>query len=427
MGFKIKENVLVKYIEEKDITEAIIPEGITVIGTGAFEHCKNLKKIIIPESVIIIGKYAFNGCVSLESVVIPNRVNVINGKTFKDCKSIKKVAVYEESMDCYDNVEGILLPKSVQIIYEGAFYGCVSLESVTISEKVFEIGVAAFSECTNLEYLVIPKSVFSIGGAAFDNTKWLEEKQKENSLVIVNNILIDGKTCEGDIVIPEGVTEIVYKAFHYCEKIKSIVIPKSVSRIGAVAFLMCKNLESVTLSEGIVTIDSTAFRCCEKLNKIEIPESIKYIDDYTFDENINLIIKSKNTGFNIKLSALWGQNKEEKALMEFFNDRTEKNFVAIKKTEYKIPLALLMMFNEPSKETVFKTYVKRNIKKIMKMLIDNGDIGNLVKLLPFSFVTAKNIDEFVLYANEKKQIEMQMKLMNYKNEYIGYKETVLRI
>ena len=47
-----------------------------------------------------------------------------------------------------------------------------------------------------------------IGTLAFDGTPWLEAKQAENPLVIVNHILINGKACTGAVIIPDGVTSI---------------------------------------------------------------------------------------------------------------------------------------------------------------------------------------------------------------------------
>ncbi len=67
----------------------------------------------------------------------------------------------------------------------------------------------------------------------------------------------------------------------------------------------------------------------------------------------------------------------------------------------------------------YSSLTEPNIKKVVKYLIDNGDIPNLKSLLPLGFLTKKNVVELISYANEKKQYEMQVMIDNYRVENIG--------
>ncbi len=62
-----------------------------------------------------------------------------------------------------------------------------------IPTTVKHIGELAFFGCTSLSDIEIPSSVTEIDGNAFENTPWLTNKRNSNSLVVVNNILIDGR------------------------------------------------------------------------------------------------------------------------------------------------------------------------------------------------------------------------------------------
>ena len=91
------------------ITKVVIEEGINDIGQMAFYELPNLTEVVLPESAVEIRNYAFKNCTSLTTI----------------------------------NLE------VVDIICEGAFYGCSALEDVTFAEGVI-IGDFAFSR-TNIE------------------------------------------------------------------------------------------------------------------------------------------------------------------------------------------------------------------------------------------------------------------------------------
>lgn len=124
---------------------------------------------------------------------------------------------------------------------------CTGLTQIEIPESVTSIDSYAFERCTNLADITIPKSVTEIGTSVFSKTLWLENRQAENPMVTVNGILIDGKTCSGEVIIPDNVIAVNNGAFHNCDKITSVEIPESVAEIGYEAFYSCDNLESITI------------------------------------------------------------------------------------------------------------------------------------------------------------------------------------
>lgn len=91
MGFRIENTVLIRYTEEPDITEVIIPDGITSIGAQAFWWCRNITDITIPESVKTISLKAFKSCFSLKSIRISNGLQYIHPSAFWDCNEIGEI------------------------------------------------------------------------------------------------------------------------------------------------------------------------------------------------------------------------------------------------------------------------------------------------------------------------------------------------
>lgn len=228
--------------------------------------------------------------------------------------------------NCDKHVENVVIPSEVNGLpvkeIQTAFVGCQNLKSVTIPEGVTTIG-SAFGECENLETIVIPESATSISGWAFENTAWLKQKQKENPLVIVNDILIEGKTCIGEVVIPDGITKIADNAFNgigmgidvdiesvvipssvksigsgafCCENLKDIVIPKSVEFIGAYAFDGTKWIKDKIAENPVVVVNDMLIDGGSCKGNVEIPDNVKYIGAGAFmgNEDIEQVTVSEN-------------------------------------------------------------------------------------------------------------------------------------
>jgi hypothetical protein len=157
-----------------------------------------------------------------------------------------------------------------------------------MSDSVVSIGRNAFFSCDNLIEVSSLDGVTSIGGGAFACTPWLTEKTKENPFVMINGILIDGRTCVGDIVIPDTVTNIAGNAFSTNKEITSVTIPASVTSIDVAAFYNCRNLLTVKMTDSVTEIGMEAFKDCIKLKNIRLSKSLKVIECWTFANCIGL-------------------------------------------------------------------------------------------------------------------------------------------
>ena len=83
------------YIDGKEITNLVIPNGVTTINSYAFYGCSGLTSITIPNSVTSIRDNAFGGCNGLTSLTIPNSVTDIGAYAFYDCR-LTEVEVLRE-------------------------------------------------------------------------------------------------------------------------------------------------------------------------------------------------------------------------------------------------------------------------------------------------------------------------------------------
>lgn len=121
----------------------------------------------------------------------------------------------------------------------------------------------------------------------------------------------------GDLVIPDGITNIEAGAFEYV-KANTITIPDTVINIGNYAFRTAKDVTSVKIGKGCKTIEDDAFTYCRELveikfegetetigarcfrgsniSKINIPDSVTNIGEAAFGQcnNLTSIVMPRN-------------------------------------------------------------------------------------------------------------------------------------
>ena len=100
------------------ISQAVIQDGVTAIGSGSFMYCGNLRKVVIPNGVTIIGQEVFSKCCVLENIVIPDGVTTIGNYAFSDCASLSYAVI----------------PSSVTTISSYTFEGCISAKYYDFSQ-----------------------------------------------------------------------------------------------------------------------------------------------------------------------------------------------------------------------------------------------------------------------------------------------------
>ena len=192
-----------------NIKSVIIEEGITNIGSRAFENYSWLKEISIPSSVKTIGDSAFLNCINLNRIIIPNSVTAIGKACFSKCTRLDYIS----------------LSGDLQFIGEKLFDGCVSITDISIPSSVKTIGDSAFFNCMNLKKIVIPNSVTGIGKACFAGCSKLNSIILSGTLQSIGERAFDGCVSMTDIVIPDSVHYIGGYAFGGCHALTIMIVP----------------------------------------------------------------------------------------------------------------------------------------------------------------------------------------------------------
>ena len=232
--------------ENTEITDLVIPEGVTSIGNFAFCGCSGLTSVIIPSSVTSIGICLFYGCTCLASIAVSE------GNITYDSRNHCNAIVETTSNSLISGCKNTVIPDNVTSIGDYAFGGCSDLISVSIPNSVTSIGDYAFEWCSGLTKVIVSDIAawcdIAFGGGS------------SNPLRYAHHLYSDESTEITDLVISEGVTSISDEAFVSCSGLTSVNIPNSVVIIEDDAFWGCSNLTSVTVNfTSPLTINQNCF------------------------------------------------------------------------------------------------------------------------------------------------------------------------
>ncbi len=154
------------------ITSVIISDGVTTIGSHAFNGCSHLTSLTVPPSLTSIGQNAFSGCWAMESVYISDLeawCNIDFGTYDSSPFCRNGYLIYVGGGDLYVNgtkVTTLTIPDDVTEIKNHAFYGCACITDIQFNQ-VTSIGNEAFNGCHGLISVTIPEGVTAIGQYGF--------------------------------------------------------------------------------------------------------------------------------------------------------------------------------------------------------------------------------------------------------------------
>lgn len=285
----------VKFIE--------ISSDITYIGMNTFRDCIEVTELILPEGVSRIGASAFNGCEKLYRVNMPESITVIDTGAFLNSQELREV-YYAGGFEKWNSIS-FASKESNPLRYEGKLYfDGILVENLTIPDGVKEINKNVFSNNNCITSVTIPESVEKVGENAFISSDKLEvtyytgTEEQWNAVTIdsgndsltknvvfnygkPSNICGEDATWNFDtksgtltisgtgaisdysnwndissavtyIEIGNGITTVGEGAFNGFTALKEVYLAESVTELGADAFKDCSRLAIVTaLSDAL--------------------------------------------------------------------------------------------------------------------------------------------------------------------------------
>ena len=216
-------------------------DNLIVCGWGNVE---------IPDGITSIRNYCFYNNYSITSIKLNKNINNIASSSFKGLTQLNNIDV---NGNTNYTVEGnVFFSSNNNTVY--AAYGHVdypvrmgtldvssnpSVTSITLTNGVLNRFAQYALRETLIEEITIPASVTYLPEYSFTGTSKLKKitiDKNNTKYACSNNCVYNISTMEiiggcGDVIIPEGITEIKETSFHGCTSITSIYFPSSISSI----------------------------------------------------------------------------------------------------------------------------------------------------------------------------------------------------
>ena len=264
--YLIEDGTLVWYSDR--IADVVIPDGVTVIGEFVFSLNMRISSVTFPEGLRKIESGAFDRTMNLHSVSFPDALEEIEGYAF-----------YGSGLS-----NTLHIPASVSALSCTAFYQCdiERLELTGNSLQLTGLQQNMFDNMPALTEIAVPGAVLE------DYRAFLADVNNDGERVslvaldgtefeIENGVLTAYQGAGGDVVIPDGVTEIGGSAF-YGSPITNVSFPDGLLRIGQYAFAGSSLAGEVVIPDSVTDVGIAAFANCTGLTSLVLGAGVRNVD-----------------------------------------------------------------------------------------------------------------------------------------------------
>lgn len=186
---------------ETSIEELYIPDGVKIIGEGAFRELR-AKTLRIPQSLQKVGEKAFAFNSALLTVKIPKNTDIFEGYVFFYCMRLENI-IFEDGIEKIPNgmfahcgIKTLSLPPSLKVVEENAFCDCYLVETLILNEGLERIERYAFSGVSP-KSISLPQSLCFLSEDAFheadveevivpENFNCLSDDWRENDCTLLD-------------------------------------------------------------------------------------------------------------------------------------------------------------------------------------------------------------------------------------------------
>ncbi len=233
------------------VTSISLPEGLISIGFNSFSSFKNVSEIIIPQSVKHLTGNPFLYCSKLTKLHIPKNVESISASVFRYSGVLSEVTVSKENNYFFgiDNciIEkatgtliatfvGCKLPAdgSIKIIAPYSLLGVYAEKELILPEGITTIeGVISDHFTNNIESIILPKSLTNIGKDAFHGFRSIKSIVIPEGTEYLAESVLAGCRLES-VTLPASIKRIENWALNSCTRLRTIIFGGTVAEWKAI-------------------------------------------------------------------------------------------------------------------------------------------------------------------------------------------------
>ena len=272
------------FYECTGITNLIMPNTVTKVGSKAFEDCTKIESEIDISNLTEIGERAFYNCKNMKgNWNISINLTQISQSAFYNCSARKGelnldnvTSIGNSAFSKCSGISGKIQIKNIENISEYTFYNCTSIEKVKIGDKTKKIGVLSFYECSGIKEIEIGENVTQIDGPAFAQCTGL------NKLTIP--ISLNASSYNGNYSYYGG------DAFAYDTNLTEITFTKGtgvgyeyLSRYSNTPWYYSRDKDiTITIQEGITSIGENMFYGCTGITNLTMPSTVTKVENNAF-------------------------------------------------------------------------------------------------------------------------------------------------
>lgn len=190
------------FVNDVNLTEVVLPSGLTLIDDFAFEGCTRLRNVVFPGNKVKFGSGTFFRCTSITNVTLGSDWTTADMKTFRWSENLREINIpaklekvnnlkslkYLEKITVDANNKNFMSIDGVLYSKTGASLLCCPRQYrgiLDVAAGTVEIRWGAIADCTRLRTVILPTTLTSLSYREFAKLRNLENIVMKNTTPIV--------------------------------------------------------------------------------------------------------------------------------------------------------------------------------------------------------------------------------------------------